>query len=632
MPYLSSTGSTGNNVEFVRWAGGVEIYSDRSDRSPRLLGGPSSIFCCRQLSACLAEGDDFQPASVRLNLNSNVTSPRDFAERNILDLWPLLADIVILLGACLLIGGIFSRFGQSPIVGYLLAGMLLGGQGSIHAVNSERDIEAIAELGVALLLFSLGLEFSIDRLKKLGARPLLGGSAQVVLTMLLAFAGARLFGLEAKEAIAFGAMVALSSTAVVLRILMERSEIEMPHGRNSLGVLLTQDMAVVPLAILMTILGGEGTGSEIAWNVGKLLLMATGLIVGLYLLTRVAVLALGTLTLHRNRELTVIFAIVTGLGAAWASHAAGISPALGAFIAGMLLGSSPFATQIRADVSPLQVILLTLFFGAAGMVADPIWIMKNAHIVGSLVVALTIGKLLVIWAIFVMLGKTNRVAAATGLCLAQIGEFAFVLGSIGRTSGVVSDDTYALVVSAAIVSFFLSAFLVPVAPRFGHWVAGLLRSQADSVSDSADRPEPLEVAIIGFGPAGQIAARPLVDKGVRVVVIDLNREGVRKAEQLGFAGQIGDATQSEVLEHAGLRECKAVVITVPHHKSAIMILEHVRKDAPLAHVIVRSRYALHTIDYTAAGAHAVAGDEEQVGETLASHLLSWLATTASPHE
>lgn len=542
-----------------------------------------------------------------------------------MDLWVILRDIVVLLGACLLVGGVFARFGQSPLAGYLLAGMFLGGPGSVHAVSSEHEIEAIAELGVALLLFSLGLEFSIDRLKKLGARPLMGGAAQVILTMLLAFAGASIFSLGFKESIAFGAMIALSSTAVVLRMLMERGEIEMPHGRNSLGVLLTQDMAVVPLAILMTILGGQGTGSEIVWNVGKLLLMATGLIVGLYLLTRVAVLALGTLTLHRNRELTVIFAIVTGLGAAWASHAAGISPALGAFIAGMLLGSSPFATQIRADVSPLQVILLTLFFGAAGMVADPIWIVKNVHVVGALVVALTIGKLLVIWAIFAMLGQTSRVAAATGLCLAQIGEFAFVLGSIGRTSGVVSDDTYALVVSAAIVSFFLSAFLVPVAPQFGHWVAGLLRSQMESASQTAGPPESREVAVIGFGPAGQIAARPLVDKGVRVVVIDLNREGVRKAEQLGFAGQVGDATQSEVLEHARLRECNAVVITVPHHKSAITILAHVRKEAPLAHVIVRSRYEHHTNDYTAAGAHAVAGDEEQVGKSLATLLLDWLA-------
>ena len=549
-----------------------------------------------------------------------------------MDLWIILRDVVVLLAACLLVGGVFSRFGQSPIVGYLLVGMVLGGPGSLHLVSSEHEIEAIAELGVALLLFSLGLEFSIERLKKLGPKPLLGGVGQVGLTILLAFIGAMAFGLGGKEAVAFGAMVSLSSTAVVLRILMERGDIEMSHGRNSLGVLLTQDMAVVPLALLLTILGGEGSAGEIAWNIGKLLLMAGGLIVGLYLLTRVAVLALGTLTLHRNRELTVIFAVVTGLGAAWTSHAAGISPALGAFVAGMLLGSSAFATQIRADVSPLQVVLLTLFFGAAGMVADPIWIAQNWHIVSFVVVALTIGKLLVIWVIFLALGQTSRIAVATGLCLAQIGEFAFVLGSIGRTSGVVTEDVYALVVSSAIASFFLSAFLVPVAPRFGNLVAGLLGSKQSISDESTADQEPPDVVIIGFGPAGQIAARPLVDKGVRVVVVDLNREGVRKAEQLGFQGHVGDATQSEVLEHARLRECKAVVITVPHHRSAMTILAHVRKDAPLAHVVVRSRYELHTNDYVAAGAHAVAGDEEQVGESLANHLLSWLDTADTPKD
>ena len=512
-------------------------------------------------------------------------------------------------------------------MGYLLAGMMLGGPGSIHAVSSEREIEAIAELGVALLLFSLGLEFSLDRLKKLGAKPLLGGVLQVVLTILLVFGGALALGLAAKESIAFGTMVALSSTAVVMRMLMERGEMEMPHGRNSLAVLLTQDIAVVPLALLMTILGGEGSATEIAWDIGKLLVMTGGLIVGLFVLNKIMVLALGTLTLHRNRELTVIFAVVAGLGAAWVSHYAGISPALGAFVAGMMLGSSAFATQIRADISPLRVVLLTLFFGAAGMVADPIWILNNWHVVAIVSILLTVGKLLVIWVIFLGLGQTTRVASATGLCLAQVGEFAFVLGTIGQTSGVVTQDMYALVVSITIISFFLSAFLVPMAPRFGNRVAQLLRSEQQQPSDGKPELEKApDVAIIGFGPAGQIAALPLIDKSVRVVVIELNQAGIRKAEQLGFRGELGDATQSEVLEHAGLYECKAVVITVPHHESSLAILEYVRKYAPHIHVIVRARHQLDTAAFVAAGAHAVVGDEEQVGESLAGHLRHWFNT------
>jgi len=540
-----------------------------------------------------------------------------------MDLWTLLGNIVVLLAASLLLGGLLSRFGQSPLVGYLVAGMLLGGPGSLHVVGSESEIEAVAELGVALLLFSLGLEFSIERLKKLGMLSLVGGALQVVMTIVAGAGVAYLCGLQAAEAVAVGALISLSSTAVVLRTLMDRNELEMPHGRNSLAVLLTQDIAVVPLAILMTLLAGGGSAAEVAWDTGKLMLMAAALVLGLFLLNKVAVLVLGALTLQRNRELTIIFAIVTGLGSAWAAHSVGLSPALGAFVAGMLLGSSVFATQVRADVSSLRIVLLTLFFGAAGMVADPVWIFQNWHIVAMVTLAVTAGKLFIIWAIFQLLGQTARVSSATGLCLAQIGEFAFVLGSIGVAGGVVAPETYALIVSVTIVSFFLSAALVPAAPHFGNRVAMLFGAKPVVYEENTATNGP-DVVIIGFGPAGEIAAQPFIDRDYQLTVIDLNRKGVHRAEQLGFHGVVGDATQSDVLEHAHIAQAKAVVITVPHHASAMTILGQVRHLAPHAHVVVRSRYQLHTSDFVAAGAHAVVGDEEQVAASLAGHLSQWL--------
>lgn len=545
-----------------------------------------------------------------------------------MELWTLLGNIVVLLAASLILGGLFARFGQSPLVGYLIAGMMLGGPGSLNVVGSEEEIESIAELGVALLLFSLGLEFSISRLKKLGPRPLIGGAIQVGFTVGAGAAAAWVIGLSATEAIAFGAMISLSSTAVVLRMLMERAELEMPHGRNSLAVLLVQDMAVVPLAILMTLLGGGGTVSEVVRDVGQLLFMAMALVGGLILLNQIAVLVLGTLTLHRNRELTMIFASVTGLGSAWAAHATGLSPALGAFVAGMLLGSSPFATQVRADISSLRVVLLTLFFGAAGMVADPIWIVQHWYLVAAVAACLTVGKLAIIWAIFQSLGHSTRVASATGLCLAQIGEFAFVLGSIGVASGVVSTETYALVVSVTIVSFFISAALVPLAPRFGNRIALLWGTKSPSAAENAAPADRPDVVIIGFGPAGQMVATSIVDRDCTVAVIDLNREGIRRAESLGFHAAVGDATQNDVLEHAHIAQAKAVVITVPHDRSAMIILEHVRQLNPHAHVVVRSRYQMHSNDFRDAGAHQVVGDEEQVGESLADHLREWLDSRA----
>lgn len=540
-----------------------------------------------------------------------------------MNFWIILSDVVLLLTACLILGGIMSRLGQSPLIGYLLAGMFLGGPGSIHLVHSQHEIESVSELGVALLLFSLGLEFSINRLKKLGAKPLLGGFLQIVLTIVLTALIASFLGQGTKESVTLGIMFSLSSTAVVLRILMERSELEMPHGRNALAVLLTQDMAVVPLAILITILGGTGAPVEVLLGVGKLILTASGLILGLVLLNKIAVRALGTLTLHRNRELTVILACVMGLGAAVMSHKAGISPALGAFVAGMLLGSSAFATQIRADISPLRVILLTLFFGSAGMVADPVWIFDNWQLVAIVTVALTLGKLLITWLIFRMLGDSTRISSATGLCLAQIGEFAFVLGSMGRYNGIVSESQYALVVSVAIASFFLSAFLVPVAPFFGSWLARLFKSNEIIGQDKSGERLPPDVVIIGFGPAAQIASEPLIDSGLRVVVVDLNKAGIHKAQKLGFFGEVGDAMQAEVLEHSGVALSKVVMITIPHHESALSILEQVRQEAPHARLMVRSRHQNDVEDFATLGAFVV-GDEEEVGRSMARELKQWL--------
>ncbi|MCC9603314.1 cation:proton antiporter [Stieleria sp. JC731] len=541
-----------------------------------------------------------------------------------MELWELLADIVFLLIACLIGGGLASLVGQSPLVGYLLAGMLVGGPGSFDIVSAQHEIESVAELGVSLLLFSLGLEFSLQRLKELGSKPLLGGVLQITITLFTGSLIAWVFGLSLTSAIAVGAMITLSSTAVVLRILMERGEIEMPHGRNSLGVLLTQDIAVVPLAVLMTVLGEGGSFAEITWDVSKLALMATGLAAFLYLMTKIAVLALGTLTLQRNRELTIIFAASMGLGAAWAAHSAGISPALGAFIAGMLLGSSAFATQIRADVSTLRVLLLTLFFGSAGMVADPLWTVSHIHWVATVAIGVTIGKLLIVLLIFLALRQSLRVAAATGVSLAQVGEFAFVLGAVGRTSGVVSDETYALIVSVTILSFFISALAVPNAPKFGDKVARLFGKRNQTSGDLAGSSHRADVLVIGFGPTAQLATVPLMGSDFKVTVIDLNRDGVRTAIEYGFDGQFGDALLPEVLEHASVGEVKLAIVTLPHFRSALSAVELIRSMNPTATILVRSRYHIHRMALTIAGG-SVEGDEDCVGDAMGKRVGEWFA-------
>jgi CPA2 family monovalent cation:H+ antiporter-2 len=523
----------------------------------------------------------------------------------------LVLEIVVLLGAALVCGGLFARLGQSPLLGYLLAGVVIGALGG-GLIHSRADIDAISELGVTLLLFGLGLEFSWKRVRALGMPALLAGVLQVVGTGTVVAVAGLAFGMMLAHAVALGAMIALSSTAGVLRVLMDRAEVESPHGRNAVAVLLIQDMAVVPLALLIGMLGGGRTIGGTALEVGRVLLLATALVVAIYLVVnKLAVHLLAALSLARTRELTTLISFVVGFGSAWGAHAAGLSPALGSFVAGMLLGASPFATQIRADVASLRVLLLTLFFTSAGLAADPRWMLAHAGPVLGVSAAIVAGKAAVVWGITRAFGVPSRVGLATGLTLGQIGEFAFVLGSVGVASGVVSPETRALVLSCAIVTLFATPYLVAHGPR----IAGaLLRGRP--APDSVARAAAAEVVIIGFGPAGQSVARDLAGRTESVLVIDLNPRTIAQARASGMHGEVGDATQVDVLEHARLREARLVVLALPSPETGLVALRLIRGLAPHVPVIARSRYDRYASEFTACGATVVLGDETEVGAAL----------------
>ncbi|MFH1417633.1 MAG: cation:proton antiporter, partial [Planctomycetota bacterium] len=275
-----------------------------------------------------------------------------------MDIWTALLDVLILLFAALALGALCERLGQSAILGYLLAGTLLG-PNALDAMPNHRAVSAIAELGVALLLFTIGLEFSWRRLRNLGPIALAGGTLQVVLTGAVAAGICSVLGLGGPASVAVGAMIALSSTACVLRVLAGRAEIDSVHGRNALGILLLQDISLIPLVLIITALGGEGSMAQMGWEMGRAIGGAAVLIAVFYVLFNYFVpLVLSTEATARSRELTILLAIVTVVGAAWAAHRVGLSPALGAFVAGMLLAGSPFAIQIRADVASLRTLFV----------------------------------------------------------------------------------------------------------------------------------------------------------------------------------------------------------------------------------------------------------------------------------
>jgi len=529
----------------------------------------------------------------------------------------------VLLGGALVLGLICERLRQSAILGYLAAGTLLG-PNALGFVSNSEHVQHLAELGVALLLFTIGLEFSWPRLKRLGVAALGGGAAQILVTIAVGFACAKLLGLATNTSIVIGAIVSLSSTACVLRLLIARAEIESVYGRYALGILLMQDIAVVPLFLLVSVLGGEGSMSEVALGMLKAVGLAGVLVVVLLvLLNKIAPLILGLDALRQNRDLPILLAFVVGIGAAWGSHELGLSPALGAFVAGMILAESPFATQIRADVASIKTLLVTLFFAAIGMLGDPVWFIEHIGPVMAFVAAIVIGKALIIWAVLKAFGVASRAALAAGICLAQVGEFSFVLAAAAAVGGLIDDQAFTLIVSATIVSLFVTPYLVILAPTISpkiHRVLGLgaHRSNQDQAFKEDDTRK--HIVLIGFGPAGQAIGLAASKLHLRVDVVDMNPAALRLAEGMGFHAHVADASHADMLEHLCIHHTQIAILTIPDPLAARAIIKQIRNSAPRIHVIARGRYHRYTQDLYDAGAHEVLDEEQLVGARLAARL------------
>ncbi len=535
--------------------------------------------------------------------------------------WDTLLHLLLLLGGCLALGALAERLRQHALVGYLLAGTLLGPHG-LALVPDGAEVELLAELGVSLLLFAIGLEFSFARFRELGRPVLLGGGLQVLGTAAAGTAVGLALGLSVTAAVALGVVIAPSSTAVVMRLLGSRAELESPQGRAAVSVLLFQDAAIVPLVLVLELLKGEGGPAEAALALGRSLALAALLVVVLLvLLRRVLPPLLGSDALRANRDLPVLLAVGTGLGATWAAHAVGLSPALGAFLAGVVLGESPFATQVRADVGALRALLATLFFGSIGMLGDPAWAAAHLPEVLGVVAAVVAGKALIAAGALRVAGVGLASAAGAGVCLAQIGEFSFVLAEVAR-DGLFGERSFHLVVSATILSLFLTPSLMAAAPGLSRRIAA--RRGALDPAPPAE-PDATRALVIGLGPAGQAVTGALAGAGHEVHVLDLNPAAAELARRLGARPHLGDARQAEVLSHLEIAAFEVAVITVPDPRQAQEVVSLARALAPGLRIVARARYHLHRDSLARAGAEVVVDEEHEVGGLLAGRTAEILA-------
>lgn len=500
-------------------------------------------------------------------------------------------DLIIMLIAAIL-GGLLARRLKLPVIlGYLAAGIVIGPYG--FGFISELDtIQTVATVGVVLLLFTLGLEFSLDELKKMGRIALLGGTIQILLTAAAGLALGKILGWQLTEAIFFGFLIALSSTMIVLKVLIERGELDAAHGRVMIGILLVQDLSLVPLMIILPTLGGDGSGiwPEIGIALLKaLLFIGLMLVLGLWVIPRL----LGRVAGVRSRELFLLSVILLSLGAAIGAVFFGISAAVGAFIAGLFIGQSIFARQAFADIVPLRDIFGAAFFISLGMLADIAFAWENIAIIALVVAFIIMVKFTISSAITWFFGYGLKAALLTGLGLFQIGEFSFVLAEMGLDEGIITQDIYSIVLVGAVITMMITPLALNTAgflyrgisqwKRFGHFIASHPEPgwHSDKLLLSG------HAVICGHGRVGSILTKVLDRKKLSYLIIEIDPVIIASLRSKGIPCIYGDATNAEILSHARLDKARVMVCTFPNFTDVRLTAQNALKANPRLDIIAR---------------------------------------------
>lgn len=533
------------------------------------------------------------------------------------------ADISLIVVYGLVLGAIAHRLGQPMLLGYIVAGVLLGPHTGGISINDPHEIELLAEIGIALLLFSIGIEFSFGALRAVGRVALLGTTIQMVLTGLGGWALGRVLGFGPVECLWLGALVSVSSTMVVLKTLAGRGAMGTLSSRVMLGMLIAQDLAVIPLMIVMPQLSAD----SIELNALALALGRAG--------AALAVLAFGARFLvprlmHRivswgSRELFVLSVITLGLGVGYLSHLLGLSYALGAFVAGLVLSESRYGHQALSDVIPLRDLFGLLFFASVGMLFDPGFLLEHLGQVLLLVAAVVIGKAVVFGGLTRAFGYHSIIPIAAALTMSQIGEFSFLLAQLGRGIGAIGEQLYALVVATTVLTMLLTPYLARLAPPiYGRW---------SKLRPKVRVPEPEEVAsaaqhvvIAGGGRVGRGLARILSGQGIPVVLIEFDQGRMQLSLDAGWPVVFGDAAQEPVLHAAGIKRARLALVTVPAAVDAWSVCTRIRALNPNVPLVVRSSSLESSESLLALGALNVIQPEFEAAMEMAREALGALGT------
>ncbi len=544
---------------------------------------------------------------------------------NLLFMLNPLQPVLILLATAVLAVVVFRLLRLPPMLGYLLAGVIIGPH-ALGWIAENDETRHLAEFGVVFLMFSIGLEFSLPKLVAMKRIVFGFGTAQVVISILLVMAVAWVLGLDWRVGFVLGGALAMSSTAIVIKMLAERLELNSAHGRQIIGVLLFQDLTVIPLLIILPALA-----TEIDSDTNDLLIAMLKVVIVLTIILFVGQKLmrpwLHLVARQRSSELFVLNVLLITLGLAWLTQLAGLSLALGAFLAGMLISETEYRYQVEDDIKPFRDVLLGLFFVTIGMLLDIHVVVENFLWVFVILVVLILAKVVMITGLSRLFGTDFSVAARTGMSLAQAGEFGFVLLAQAGASGLIGNAVLQPVLAAMVLSMFIAPFLIeysePIMQRFysSEWMYRAMQITSIATQTMATQDH---VIICGYGRSGQSISRILEQESIPFIALDLDPQRIREATKAGESVVYGDAARREVLIAAGLMRAKVLVVSYADTVSTLKILRHVQELRPELSVVVRTRDDTDIDVLKEAGATEVVAEIMEGSLMLASHALMFV--------
>jgi CPA2 family monovalent cation:H+ antiporter-2 len=536
-----------------------------------------------------------------------------------------LKPLFIVFGTSALVVFILHRFRIPSIVGFLMAGIIMGPYG-FELVSDIHVVQVLAEIGVILLLFTIGLEFSLSNLYALRYTVFGGGHIQVLLTAgIIALVSYFFFQQTVNAALFHGFLVSLSSTAIVIKLLIDRGEIATPYGNTSVGILIFQDLCVVPLMLLVPILAGKG-GS--AGDIVLIMVKATVVVVAVLFIARWGVpLILHQVVHTKSRELFVISIMLICIGTALLTFKLGLSLALGAFLAGIVISESEYASQAISDVLPFKESFIGLFFISIGMLMNLDFFSQHFLFIIGIVILIFFVKTFTAGVAAFIVRQSLRNSFQTGFYLSQIGEFSFILALAGKMHGLIEENLYQLFISATILTMLITPLTVSLSSRASSWlVSRRFLRRFDSSQRGVDHEKyPAQksdhVIVVGFGVNGSNLARVLKASHIPYVILELNINAVRGMKKKGEPIYYGDGTSSEILHKLRIQHARILVVAISDAAATRRIVQVARRENPSLNIIVRTRYVLEVEDLKKMGANEVIPEEFETSVEIFSRVL-----------